>query len=161
MECDKTSYRYPARNRHIVLTHRKHTQIRFSSRRCTYSLTCTHLATHGRDGQLQERCGLHAETDMINLLEKTCKSCDLVGLTDVNGLCETCDPKGSRGMLPSYSLPPTAVSMARTALRVNGGRWSMCQAATGLLFDLLTNTWSSSATNTTIGTEKRYVRRTG
>jgi uncharacterized C2H2 Zn-finger protein len=94
MECDKPpTYGYPGKKQTHCLTHRKHTQIRFSSRRCNYSLTCTHLATHGRDGQLQERCGLHAETDMINLLEKTCKSCDLVGLTDVNGLCETCDPK--------------------------------------------------------------------
>jgi hypothetical protein len=124
MECDKTSYRYPARNRHIVLTHRKHTQIRFSSRRCTYSLTCTHLATHGRDGQLQERCGLHAETDMINLLEKTCKSCDLVGLTDVNGLCETCDPKGSSEACCPHTPCPRQQSqwrVRRSVLMVDGG----------------------------------------
>jgi hypothetical protein len=54
-----------------------------SQRRCNYSLHDVCIWRRMDDGQLQERCGLHAETDMINLLEKTCKSCDLGGLTDV------------------------------------------------------------------------------
>jgi hypothetical protein len=137
MECDKTTYGYPGKKQ----TH-CHGSIHKSDslRRCNYSLTCTHLATHGRDGQLQER-GLHAETDMINLEDSQVMRSGGINWRQ----WPLWDPRsqGVRVRHAALILPCPDSSLNAHGARVNGGRRSMCQAATGLPVRSLTNTWSS------------------
>ncbi len=53
-------------------------------------VNCKELAIYGM--VVHEHCSLHKFPDEVNIIERECNSCNLLGILDNNGNCETCDP---------------------------------------------------------------------
>ena len=69
--------------------HRQSGMINSPRRRCLEP-NCRELAIYGMD--THEHCERHKLEDEINIMERECTSCHLLGIVDAKGLCDTCDP---------------------------------------------------------------------
>jgi hypothetical protein len=63
--------------------------IKSPRRRCEET-NCKELALYGVD--THQHCERHKLKDEINYMENHCVSCNLLGIIDKNGHCDTCDP---------------------------------------------------------------------
>ena len=70
--------------------HRRPGMLKNPRKRCVES-SCRELAIYGI--LVQEHCENHRLPDEVNIMERKCKSCGLLGIIDKNDNCETCDPE--------------------------------------------------------------------
>ena len=82
-------YGYPGRSVTFCYEHRALGTVRNPRKRCL-DAGCTQPALYGID--VHEHCEKHRMDGEINILERECISCGLLGLLDKNSNCETCDP---------------------------------------------------------------------
>lgn len=75
-DCDKVAtFGFPGSACSRCLDHAKPGQIKQPQKRCTRSNTCTSLATHGHPPMDRVSCEIHADSDMVDLVNQECKSC--------------------------------------------------------------------------------------
>ena len=86
----RATYGYPGKSVQFCFTHRKVNTLTNPRKRCSET-KCRNIAIFGIDSH--ERCENHKLSTDINILERLCVSCGLLGLLDTNFHCETCDPE--------------------------------------------------------------------
>ncbi len=89
-ECDGLArFGLPGKRPHLCTSHRSIGTILQPTKRCLEG-NCTELAIYGM--RIHEHCEAHKVDGEVNVLERKCRSCGLLGILDRNDNCETCDP---------------------------------------------------------------------
>ncbi len=90
IECDtRARFGFPGKQPHLCTSHRAIGTILQPRKRCLEG-NCSELAVYGM--RVHEHCEAHKVNGEVNILERKCKSCGLLGILDRNDNCETCDP---------------------------------------------------------------------
>ncbi len=86
----RASFGFPGKQIHLCTAHRAVGTILHPRKRCLEP-NCKELAIYGM--RVHEHCEKHMVTGEVNILERICASCGLLGILDRNDKCETCDPE--------------------------------------------------------------------
>lgn len=86
---EKAEYNYPGHNIIYCKNHKKENMIKNSNKKCQEK-DCKEIAVFGLNKAIF--CEKHKEEDHKNLVEKLCKSCNLLNIVDEKKLCYVCNP---------------------------------------------------------------------
>jgi hypothetical protein len=87
---NRAYYGKPGNKILYCLEHRLPGMIHTPNKKCNVS-KCKNIAIYGLNC-IPTRCEEHKQEDDQNMVEQSCKNCNLTMITDSNGLCEYCNP---------------------------------------------------------------------
>ena len=92
IECKKVRvfYGLPGKQPTHCATHKLVGMICNPRKKCIIK-NCKEMAIYGINKQLH--CEKHKEDNELNLIERKCESCGLIGILDKHNKCETCNPR--------------------------------------------------------------------
>jgi len=87
----RPSYGLPGHFSTYCATHKKEGYMTYSKKKCMLK-NCKELALYNNNSKVPQRCETHKEENDINLIERTCKSCNLPNVLNNMNLCTYCEP---------------------------------------------------------------------